>query len=219
MNYKHTKLHRLEKHVGDTSYSQPSDPLIITCCHSGRLPSPQKILFKQLFLDTQFKRKSGGGGERGRRRSGRRRDIAFTRCSMQCLCLCETFPPGSPGGRVYPPLEKQQARRAACFSLLNHWRVRYFWNEVLGHRAPFAALFHPPCILRVCALKVYHLLRLGGVSGIIRPHCYQLFCCFGRRSLHIQPDWFRSPLFSLVSLGDARFGDVQAGWGEKKGQR
>lgn len=60
---------------------------------------------------------------------------------------------------------------------------------------------------------------LGGVSGIIQPHCYQLFCCFGRRSLHIPTDWFRSLLFSLVSLGDPRFGDVQAGKGEKKEQR
>ena len=202
MKLKHTKLQRLEKHVRDTSHLWPSDPLTISCCHSGRSPSPRK----QLFLDTQFKLKSGG--KRGRRRSRRHRDIAFTRCSMQCLCLFEASSPGSLGGRVYPSLEKQQAWRAAWLSLPNHWCVHYFWNEVLGHRAPFAALFHPPCILHVCALTVHHLLRLGGVSGIIQPHYYQLFCCFGRRSLHIQPDWFRSLLFSLVSLGDPRFGDV-----------
>lgn len=75
MKYKHTKLPRLEKDVGDTSYPWPSDPLIISCCHSGRSPSPRKILFKQLFLDAQFKLKSflgGGGGERKKKREALR---------------------------------------------------------------------------------------------------------------------------------------------------
>lgn len=70
MKYKHTKLHRLEKHVGDSSHPWPSDPLIISCCHSGRSPSPQKILFKQLFVDTQFKLKSGGGGREEEEEAG-----------------------------------------------------------------------------------------------------------------------------------------------------
>lgn len=187
-------LHGLEKHVGDSFYSWPSDTFIISCCHSGRSPFPWKTLFKELFVGTQFKLKSGWRGSR------RHRDVAFMRCSMQCLCLCDAFSLGSLDRRVYPPLEKQQAWRAACFSLLSHWCVRYFWNEVCGHRAPSGALFHPPCILHACALKVYHLLHLSGVSGIIRPHCCQLFCCFGRRSLHIQPDWFHSLLFSWVSF-------------------
>lgn len=92
--------------------------------------------------------------------------MAFMGCSMQCLCLCEAFPLGSPGGWADPPLEQQQAWRAAWFSLLDHWCVRCFWNEVLGHRAPLVASFHPPCILCVCALKVCHLLRLAGSRGL-----------------------------------------------------
>lgn len=36
---------------------------MIKYCHSGKSPSPQKILLHKLFLDTQFKRKSRGREE------------------------------------------------------------------------------------------------------------------------------------------------------------
>lgn len=66
-------------------------------------------------------------------------------------------------------------------------------------QSSFRCLISPTLHIPCCALKVYHLLRVSRISGIIRRHCYQLFCCFGRRSLHIQPDWFHSLLFSWVS--------------------
>lgn len=67
-------------------------------------------------------------------------------------------------------------------------------------QSSFRCLISPTLHIPCCALKVYHLLRVSRISGIIRRHCYQLFCCFGRRSLHIQPDWFHSLLFSWVSF-------------------
>lgn len=70
MNYKRTKLHRLEKHVGDTVHPCPSDPFIISCCHSGRPRSlQQKILSQQLFLDTWFTLKSAGEEKKKREAS------------------------------------------------------------------------------------------------------------------------------------------------------
>lgn len=59
-------------------------------------------------------------------------------------------------------------------------------NEVLGHTVPFIASFHPSCLLRVCASKVYHLLRPGGVRGLydrIVINCFVVLggghCIFG----------------------------------------
>lgn len=38
-----------------TSTLWTSDPFILSCCHSGRSPSHQRILLKQLFVDSQSK--------------------------------------------------------------------------------------------------------------------------------------------------------------------
>lgn len=188
---------------------------MINYCHSGRSPSPQKIWLQKLFVDTQFQRKSRGR-RRKKREASQHRFRGMQHAMLMPLWGLFSGQPrwvslSSLGTAASPESSLLFSSGSLMHALFLKWSP---WPHSSLHCLISPTLL-TPC---VCFESLPPSAPWWG-SGIIRPHCYQLFCCFGRRSLHIRTDWFRSLLFSLVSLGDPTFSDVQAGWGEKKEQR